>query len=172
MKEELNLFLQPKSEVAVLPIENKSLLTANRSELAVMASRVLESVDDGNADPLDLFIMAKKGSKVFEAVLEALKGKVTLQGETGRHSCDLREQMTGVRYDYDKSGDPEHNDLSFQLFSIKAKLKAREDFLKGLKGATEIPDTVDENTGEVLYPAATVYPPVKMGGTSIIVTIK
>lgn len=172
MNQELNLFLQPKIDVAVIPLENKSLLTADRSELAVMASRVLESVDDGNADPLDVFIMAKKGAKVFEAITEAMKGKVTLQGETSKHNCDLREQMTGVRYDYDGCRDPQWNDLNAQVQELQLRLKVRESFLKGLKGAKEIDAVVDEETGEEIYPAITVYPPVKMGGTSIIVTVK
>ena len=170
--EELNLFLQPKSEVAVLPIENKNLLTADRSELAVMASRVVESVDDGNADALDVFIMAKKGQKVFEAILDGLKGKVTLQGETSKYNCDLREQATGVKYAYNGCADPEWNDLEEQLSSIQLRMKAREAFLKGLKGAKEIDEVIDENTGEVMYPSATVYPPAKTSGLSVIVTVK
>jgi hypothetical protein len=172
MNENLNLFLQPKSEVAVIPLENKSLLTANRSELSVMVSRVLEGVDDGNADPLDVFIFAKKGSKVFDAILEGLKDKVDLQGETAKHNCDLREQQTGVRYEYKGCGDPEWDDLNAQVQSLQLRLKARELFLKGLKGANEIDEIIDEETGELVYPAVTVYPPLKTGGTSIIVTVK
>ncbi len=170
-KEELNLFLQPREEVSVLPVENQSMLQATKADLSGMVSDVVEGVDDGNSDALDTYILAKKGFYVFEGIVEAMKGKVTLPQAKGysKHSCEFREQATGVSYSFDRCNDPVWEKLSAESSALKIKLKEREDFLKGLKGGTDV-EVVDEETGEA--ETYTMYPPVKMAGQSVVLTIK
>ena len=71
--ESLNLFLQPKKDVAVLPVENISLLSATKEDLSLMASKIMEGVDDGITDPLDLLILVKKGLFVLESINENVR---------------------------------------------------------------------------------------------------
>lgn len=172
--EELNLFLQPKEEVAVLPIENKTLLTADKSDLSQMASLIVEGVDDGYADAIDTLIMAKKGLYVFESIVEGLKGKVVLPQtkDYQKHNCVMREQMTGVKYDFTVCGDPVYDQLAAQLFDMQQKIKAREAWLKGFSKPTEVEQQVDEETGDILVYEGKINPPVKTGGHSIILSIK
>ena len=174
MNNNLNLFLQPKTEVAVLPIENKSLLTSDRSDLSLMASRIIESVDDGYADALDTLLMAKKGAYVFDGIIEALKGKVQIpEGKNySKHHCAIREQTTGVRYSFESCGDPVWDALNEQSNNLAIQLKEREKWLKSFTKPTEVEEVVDEESGEVLIHAGLINPPVKTGGQSIIVTIK
>lgn len=171
--ENLNLFLLPKTETAVLPIENKTLLSAEKSDLSVMASRILEGVDDGWADPIDTLIMAKKGVYVFEGIVEGLKGKITLpEGSNySKHSCAMREQMTGVRYYFDECNDPVWNDLNEQLIRLQFEIKEREKWLKSFTKPTEVEAEANED-GEEIAPARVINPPVKSGGMSVIVSIK
>lgn len=171
---ELNLFLQPKSEIAVLPVENISLLSATREELSLMASKILESVDDGYADPLDTLILAKKGLFVFEAILESLKGKVSIPEEKDfkKHNVSVKVQLMGVRYSYDQCNDEVWNKLNDQKSQIVEAMKARELKLKSLSGSIEVGDEVDEDTGDILQEARTLFPPVKKGTETIVLGIK
>lgn len=169
--ENQNLFLQPREEVAVLPLENKSMLTSDKSDLTVMVSRVIEGATDGSQDPLDAFILAKKGAYVFNSIVEGLKDTVKLPQPKGyeMHNADLSERTTGVTYSYDRCNDPVWAKLSSEAQIINQKLKERETFLKELKSATDC-DVVNEDTGEV--ETFTIYPAMKLTGTSIIVTLK
>src|SRR5690349_17829487 len=135
--EELNLFLQPKEETAVLPIENKTLLTSDKSDLSQMVSLIVESVDDGYADALDTMIMAKKGMYVFKSIEEALKGKIpTPEKGLTRFNCEVSERQTGVKYYFDGTNDEVWVELNNQLEDLKGKIKAREDWLKGFSKPT------------------------------------
>jgi hypothetical protein len=171
---ELNLFLQPKEEVALLPVENKKLLTANKSDLSLMASLIVEGVDDGNADPLDTLILAKKGAYVFTSIVEGLKGKVQApeSKDYSKHFCEIASRMTGVSYSYDKCNDPVWTSLAGDLAVLQEKIKAREAWLKSFSKPTQVNEQVDEDSGEVIMEARKIYPPAKMGSESIIINIK
>lgn len=171
--ENLNLFLLPTEEVALLPIENKRLLTADKSDLSLMASLIIEGVDDGNSDPLDTLIMAKKGIYVFEGIAEAMKNKVpTPEKGYTKYNCVVTERNTGVSYSYDTCNDPIWTDLNRRQLDIKEKIKTREAWLKTFTKPTPVDDQIDEESGEVIMEARIINPPVKIGGTSTIISIK
>jgi len=170
--ENLNLFLQPKKEVAVLPIENKTIVNSTKSDLSVMASRIIEAVDDGYSDPLDTLIMAKKGAYVFKGIIEGMEGKVpTPQKGLERLGCAISERTTGVKWYFDGCNDPVWVELNQQLQETAAKLKEREDWLKTFTKPTDVDDQADED-GVVTMEARRIFPPVKIGGQSIIISIK
>ncbi|MNI33149.1 hypothetical protein D3C87_755770 [compost metagenome] len=168
----LNLFLQPKSEVATFPIENQILLTASKAELSEMASIIMEAADDGIADPLDTLIIAKKGLYVFESIVEGMKGKCKLP-EKGyeRHNVAMSERATGVQWHYDTCNDPEWNELNSQRILIEARLKVREAYLKSLNCSIKIESSVSEETGEAIE-AHTIFPAVRVAGESLILSLK
>lgn len=169
--EKLNLFLQPTQDTYVVPLESVTLLNADKSELSEMASIILESVDDGNADPLDVLIIAKKGKYVFDALVEGMKGKVYLEDKNfTKHNVAIRKQDTGVRYFYDGCNDEKWSEINNQILALQEKQKQREEFLKSLKGETK--EFVNEETGEVEVFENPVYPPSRIGTPSLICTIK
>lgn len=169
--EELNLFLLPKEETSLIPLENKTLLTADRSDLSEMASMMIEAVDDGFADPLDTLIIAKKGMYVFDAIVKGMKGKANIDGgKVSKHNVDVRTQDVGVRYDFTGCGDVVWNELDQQIAELKEKQKVREDFLKGLKGETKY--FLDEDTGEEQTFNPPIYPASRSGASSLVLTIK
>lgn len=171
-QESLNLFLQPKSEVATVPIENQRLLTATKSDLCEMASIIMEAADDGIADPLDTLIIAKKGEYVFKSIVEGMKGKCSLP-EKGyeRHNVAMSERATGVQWHYDTCNDPEWNKLNEQKIAIVEGMKQRETYLKGLGKPLMVEASVNEETGEEIA-AHTIYPAVRVAGESLILSIK
>lgn len=71
----------------------------------------------------------------------------------------------GTRYDYTKCGDPIYNELIKRLEVLKAEVKEREGFLKG------VPDSgitvLDNETGEVV----TVYSPTKTSTSTYKITL-
>lgn len=169
-QENLNLFLQPKEETSIIPLENKNLLTADRSELSYMASLMIEAVDDGLADPLDTLIIAKKGKYVFDAIVDGMKGKAKIDDKNyTKHNVNIRQQETGVKYFYDGCNDPIWKELNMQAIEIAEQMKQRQEWLKTLKGETK--EYVDEE-GEVFNFNPPIYPPAKMGTPSLICTIK
>lgn len=172
--ENLNLFLQPIEHTELVPIEDKSLLTVDKSELSEIASKIVEAVDDGISDALDTLIMAKKGAYVFDAIIEGLKGKARLPEGKGyqRHFCDIREQATGVRYYFEGCNDSVWSELNMQMLDLKERISAREARLKTFTKPTAVEDEVDEGTGEVIMSARVINPPVKTGGQSLIFSIK
>jgi len=170
-EESLNLFLQPVESTFVMPIEDKHLLTADKAELSEIASRIVEAVDDGNADALNTLILAKKGFYVFESIVDAMKGKAELP-EKGysRHNVEMREQLTGVKYYYDGCNDPVWNEMNSRMVALKEEMKIREAWLKSLKGP--VTERIDEVSGEVEEFETQVFPAAKVGGISLILTIK
>lgn len=172
--ENLNLFLQPKADTAVIPIEDKRLLTADKSDLSCMASLIVEAVDDGYSDALDTLIMGKKMEYVAKSIVEGMKGKASIpEGkEYSKHSCALSERATGVKYFFDGCNDLVWNELSMQFVEIQAKMKDREKWLKSFTKPTDIDDQFDEETGELIMGARKIFPPAKTGGQSLIVSIK
>jgi hypothetical protein len=172
--ENLNLFLLPVAETNIIPLETKTLLTVDKSDLSEMASKIVEAVDDGIADPLNTLIMAKKGSYVFDSIIEAMKGKARLPegNEYSRHHCQISERATGVKYYFEGCNDLVWNNLNMQMLDLKEKITAREDKLKTFTKPTKIEDEIDEDTGEVIMSARVINPPVKTGGQSLVFSIK
>lgn len=169
--EKLNLFLQPAQETYIVPVESVTILNADKSELSEMASIILESVDDGNADPLDVLIIAKKGKYVFDALVEGMKGKVNIEDKNlTKHNVVVRKQDTGVRYFYDGCNDAKLSEINNQILALQEKQKQREEFLKSLKGETK--EYINEETGEVEIFENPIYPPSRIGTPSLICTIK
>ena len=172
--ENLNLFLQPVENTAIVPIEDKTLLTVDKSELSEIASKIVEAVDDGIADALDTLIMAKKGAYVFDSIIEGMKGKARLpEGSSyNKHFCEIAERSTGVRYYFEGCNDPVWSELNMQMLDIKERIAKREAKLKTFTKPTAVEDEIDEDSGEVIMEARVINPPVKTGGQSLIFSIK
>lgn len=160
-----NLFLEPLAEKEVLPISNRSLLNLKKGEILELATEILQQVNDGILDDVDVKVFAKKGMVFFEALNEGLSGKVQLPQEKDykKHGCTMRMQDTGVRYDYSVCGHPVIDELNAFMADKKPLIEKVQKELKNLKTETEI---TDEDTGETF----TVKPPFKSSGRSVIIT--
>jgi len=165
MSKTLNLFLEPLAEQEALPISNRSLLTLHKGEILQLATEILQQVNDGVLDDVDVKIFAKKGETFFKALNEGLSGKVELPQEKDykKHGCTMRMQDTGVRYDYSSCGHPVIDELNAFMADKKPLIEKVQKELKSIKSETEI---TDEETGETF----TVRPPFKSSGRSVIIT--
>ncbi|QIL40995.1 hypothetical protein G7074_18015 [Pedobacter sp. HDW13] len=163
----LNLFLEEKSELPIIPINNKSLLTTTKGELLELNSKIIQNVNDGVIDGVDVKIFAKKGEMFFKALNDGLKGIVKLPQEKDykRHGCNLSLRNSGVVYNYSVCGHPDFDELNFNATDAKSKLTELQAKLKPIEKETEF---VNEDTGETFM----VQPPAQTGGKSIVVKIE
>ena len=147
-------------------------IPASKEEQAVLSSAMINSVLDGEIDPIKAVVQAKS---LVETLTLFLKDKgvndlVLLEVEkygkqTSKDGATIAIKEVGSKRDYSECGDPIYNRLSAKKAEIEEKLKEREALLK----ATKEPRTeVDEETGEVY----TVNPPSKSSTTSYAITFK
>lgn len=162
---ELNLFLEPKKDIEKYPIENKCILNLKKGELLELASKVVEDVNDGLIDGVDVLIMAKKLELFFDALKAGVKGNVQLpqSNDYKKHGAVLNEQIMGVRYDYSVCGHEEYNQLSANITPAKDRMKKIEDMIK--KAVDGL--IIDKETGEEIK----VNKPLKTGTNTIVVKI-
>jgi len=164
---ELNLFLEPKSELVQFPIAERSILNAGKGDILELASDIIQNVNDGILDGVDAKVFAKKIELFAVALKEGLKGMVNIPQpkDYKKHGVSMSEQMMGVRYDYSNCNHPRYNELLEQQNVIDVEMKAIEAQLKALKSTSDI---TDEETGETF---ANVMPPTKTGTLSIVMKL-
>ena len=147
-------------------------IPASKEEQSVLSSAMINSVLDGEIDPIKAVIQAKS---LVETLTLFLKDKgvnnlvlreVEKYGkQTSKDGATIAIKEVGSKWDYSECGDPIYNRLSSQKAEIEEKLKERESLLK----STREPRTeVDEETGEVYK----VNPPSKSSTTSYAITFK
>ena len=165
LSHELNLFLEPKKDIEKYPIENKGILSLKKGELLELASKVVEDVNDGLIDGVDVIIMAKKMELFFDALKAGIKGNVSLPQSTDykKHGAVLNEQLMGIRYDYSVCGHEEYNELVSEITPAKERMKKIEDQIK--KAVDGL--IIDKENGEELK----INKPIKTGTNTIVVKI-
>lgn len=147
-------------------------IPASKEEQAVLSSAMINSVLDGEIDPIKAVVQAKSLVETLtlflkdKGVNDLLLMEVEKYGkQTSKDGATIAIKEVGSKWDYSECGDPIYNRLSSQKAEIEEKLKEREALLK----ATREPRTeVDEETGEVY----TVNPPSKSSTTSYAITFK
>jgi hypothetical protein len=145
------------------PIEAFKDLPADVEGVAEFSRQIIDSLNNGDIEPLKFKVFLKGIEKTIEKIRETLDPLALEEAEKfGQKSfsysgakIDLRE--TGVKYLFDKCNHP-------KWASIEKEKKEIESFLKGIKSPTTL---VDETTGEVVK----VYPPAKKSTSSIIITL-
>lgn len=149
-------------------MKDEILQIRNTVKPSIIAKQAIRAVVDGNTDPLTVWMNLQRfkvAIKYFESdnrVFDAVSKELSKYGESQRFGdCVLTEREAGVQYDFSQCGDPYLKELYQQAEEIKANIKSRELFLKGIPPVGI--EYVDERTGEV----CTIYPPVKTSKTII-----
>lgn len=150
-----------------------SLFETNKEQRQDFAMRVVDSLDEGKAEPLKVHLQVKcmediikllnTNTRYKDHVLEAAKvyGEKSFQFQNSK--VEIKE--VGTKYDFSQCNDREIIELTEEQEKIAVKIKARETLLKALP--LEGIDRVDEN-GEVVR----IYPPSKSSTTSVAITLK
>lgn len=132
--------------------------------------QVLQSIREGEQNPLDIWINKSKFDKIMKGIssnddiLDATlrefskyNSKCIEYGGAKLEQCEV-----GVKYDYSNCGDPIIDELLKKQEEIAAKIKERQ------KTLINLPDSglVDPESG------AFIYPPSRSSKTTIKVTLK
>lgn len=141
-------------------------LSVSKSGIQTFSNQLIESVRNGDVNPLELKAAFKAMEAIMEKVNEATKENQLRESEKypekifSAFGCKIEKAEVGVSYDYSICGDPIYNQRAQILEAAKKQLEERAAFLKSLKENLTL---VDDESGEV----ATVRPPLKKGAQGL-----
>jgi len=162
---EYNEMLNERKEI--LPFNRNSLLNASKASLKEIAQGIIADIAEGNKDPLEVLIMAKKGLELFGAIEENAKHYVygKQYEKQSLYGCEIEPASLGTKFDYSGCNDHELDQLEQMALSANNAVKDRQNFLKAINKSANL---VDVSTGEVY----TAYPPVKTQTAGYKISIK
>ncbi len=140
-----------------------SVLPSTKEQIQIFADKLMNELDNGETDALQLLKVQKAFDKVFDKIKDKLReasieaAEKYGKGKFGLNGAEYEVKEMGVKYNYEHCGDPKWKRL-------KEDLKDRETLLKSLKESMAM---VDEETGEVI----TIYPPLKSSTTTVQITL-
>ena len=153
------------NEQTGLSFELDKLMTSNKASRIALAQSVVYDIQEGNLDAKQVLVYACKGEEFFKSVVDNVRpivaSKNIQKGGEKLFDSEIVEKKNPDKYDFSVCGDSEWDKLNAQLADIKAKMKARETFLKTL---TEPMATMD---GEIINPPAITY-----GAMNVAVSLK
>lgn len=153
------------------PIQLLTLFASTSTQIDVFSDGVIESVRNGDIDPLKVLIQIRAMEKASDRILKEIKDNLlTEANKYAEQSFDylgnnIQKGDVRTEYDYSVCGDPIYNFRKRILDESKQQLDDRAAFLKSLKEPITI---VDEGSGEVV----TVRPPLKKSTPGLKVSIK
>lgn len=162
-----------------------------------IADVIKAEVKEGNVDPIQAMLAIKRMSKIVEITTDSSKGdkelraiflNATQKALNGGKSVDmfganLRVQATGVWYDFGTCKDIYLDELYRIRTIVEEAIKARETEIKvmlpaennktlGIRSRTIVQEHMPHFEWLELGQDNVIFPPVKMGGESVIVTFK
>jgi len=149
-----------------------SLFDTNREQRASFVTQVIDSIQDGTADPLKVHLQVKAMEEIIKAITgsetykEMLLNEAAKYGKSFEHfNANFQIKETGTKYDYSQCNDSFLSQQKYKLEKLQTVIKDRENLLKNIPSEGIEMITPD---GEV----ETVYPPSKTSTTSVTVNLK
>lgn len=147
------------------------LMPSKANEVASFSSKIIKSVQNGDANPLEVLIMLRALEAVSEMVREEIEENYVREAD--KHAEKKFEAFgaivekceVGTKYNFLVCKDPTFERLEVDFETAKRKLDERKEFLKTLREPMPIGDTV---TGELV----TVNPPLKTSKSGVRVYLK
>lgn len=145
-------------------------LSVSNQGIKTFSNQLIESVKQGNVNPLELKALLRALAEIVKTVDEGTKENQL--SEVNKYSekrfeafgIEFEKADVGVTYDYTVCGDPVHERLEVDLARTKDELENRRKFLRLLKE----PCQILTGDGEVV----TLKPPVKKGSEGFKTYIK
>lgn len=140
-------------------------------EVGRFSKSIIETVQEGNANAIEVLVMLRALEAVSETVREAIKQNIDAAADKYSErsfevaGARIEKSEVGVSYDYTLSNDREWERCATDEKTAAACRKARETFLRALK---EPMDILDKETGEVM----TLRPPLKRSNSGLKVFLK
>jgi len=153
------------------PSSVMQLFDADKQALIAFAASIINSVNDGNENPLKVQVLLKKQEFVLEKIKEGIKESVkTEAAKYGEKEFDYAGTKchytpTATSYDFNVCNDSTLEELEEKLKGYTELVEARKKFLKGLSSPMPF---VNEGSGEV----EVLSPPIKKQSYGVKVTLK
>lgn len=153
------------------PRDLLTLMASTSTQIDVFSDGVIQSVKEGEINPLTVLIQLKAMEKATERILKEIKANLLTEADKyhGNEFEYLGNKITkaehGTKYDFSKCGDPMWNDLYREKALILDAMKERETFLKAIKAPLEV---LNSETGETNL----ITPPTKTSSSGLNVSIR
>jgi hypothetical protein len=129
------------------------------------ASTLLQKIDDGEVDPLQIHVQLKAIEKIFKEVSESDGYKASVRNsaeaygkEFERFGAKIKLAEAGVKYDYSECGHVYYEELCQKIETMTEKKKEYESDMKKIKVSKEL----------FFYDKKhTVYPPKKSSTSTV-----
>lgn len=147
------------------------MLPTTQTQIDVFSDQVIESVRQGEANPIEVLVIMKAFEKAQERILKEIREHyVNEASKYPENSFEfngtkIEKAELGTMYNYAVCNDTVLERLECDFNTVKALLDERKNFLQALKQPLTV---VDELTGEVVK----INPPVKKSTSGLKVFIK
>lgn len=121
------------------PMSMLRLMPSRVKEVATFAKGVIQSVKNGDANPLEALVMLKALQLLSKEVIEQIEDNIL--NEANRYN-EKTIEMYGAKIDkcdvkteylYETSGDSQWEELDAEIKGLVEKKKQREEFLRAIK---------------------------------------
>lgn len=142
------------------------LMPTNTQQIARFSKLLIEDVQNGNVNPLELLVMLRALERVSETVIDAIQSNIDqAKDKYNERSFDVlgatvEKSEVGTKYKYETAKDVEWEKRKAGVDAAMNLLKEREEFLRTLKDPLT---AVDTDSGEVF----TISPPLKTSKSGV-----
>lgn len=154
------------NEIPNSAIGTLKLMPANTQQIARFSKLLIEDVQNGNVNPLELLVMLRALERVSETVLDAIQSNIDKAKDNYSErqfnilGATVEKSEIAVRYKYETAKDIEWERRKSAVDAAMSLLKEREEFLRTLR---EPMTAVDTDSGEVF----TISPPLKTSKSGV-----
>lgn len=147
------------------------LMPSNLQQVAKFSKQLVQSVMDGETNPLELLVLLRALEKTSETVIDCIRENINSaagkfsEREIEMFGAKLEKSEVGVKYDYASTGDAIWEQRDAGVNAAESLRKEREAFLRTLRQPMTV---VDESTGEVTQ----IKPPIKRSTSFVKVHLK
>lgn len=159
------------TELPSTAIGTLKLMPANTQQIARFSKLLIEDVQAGVVNPLELLVMLRALERMSETVLEAIQSNIeTAKDKYSEKDFDvlgarIEKAEVGIIYDYGGTGDRDWERFKTDEMTAAGRRKERETFLRSLKEPMEV---LDRETGELVM----IRPPLRRSKSGLKVFLK
>jgi len=142
------------------------LMPSNLEQVARFSKQLVQSVQNGETNPLQLLVMLRALEKTTETVIDCIRENINTEAskyserEINLYGATLEKSEVGAKYDYASTNDVIWEQRDAAVKAAESLRKEREAFLRTLREPMTV---VDESTGEVTQ----IRPPLKRSTTFV-----
>lgn len=166
--------------VATSPVSMLALLNSNKTQRRNFCLQIVEQVENGEVDPIQVHIFLKNIEAIFKTLTDEKTGKEfaerykaalmnAVAKEAGnsfeKYNAKFQVKEAGTKYDWTVCNDPQIISLLARQEELKKEVEERQEFLKNIPEAGLI--VTDNESGET----TTICRPSKSSTTTVSVTL-